>query len=95
MSAGFLSAATLGFLERLAARAAGEGCGRWGGLRPLGALGAVRGLAGAVAEGPRGAEASQKPEKKNNTRREVTFLQTRGFFAREAPELLVHAPGPG
>ena len=48
-----------------------------------------------MAEGPRGAEASQKPEKKNKTRREVTFLQTRGFFAREAPELLVHAPGPG
>jgi len=57
VSAGFLSAATLGFLERLAARAAGEGCGR-----------SVRSAQ---------SEAWQ-----------VTFLQTRGFFAREAPELL-------
>ncbi|CAE7841017.1 unnamed protein product [Symbiodinium sp. CCMP2592] len=57
VSAGFLSAETLGFLERLAARAAGEGCGR-----------AVRSAQ---------SEAWQ-----------VTFLQTRGFFAREAPELL-------
>lgn len=57
VSAGFLSLATLGFLERLAAKAA-EGCGR------------------AVRSAPQ-SEAWQ-----------VSFLQTGGFFAREAPELL-------
>ncbi|OLP81092.1 hypothetical protein AK812_SmicGene38410, partial [Symbiodinium microadriaticum] len=57
VSAGFLSLATLGFLERLAAKAA-EGCGR------------------VVRSAPQ-SEAWQ-----------VSFLQTGGFFAREAPELL-------